>query len=981
MLKAICDSTFRARVTGVSMTSLALALAVPFSPAAAQDAAAPTGNEGATPAAVTAQPDAAAPEAETIVVTGSRIARSGFSTPTPVTVVGEERLQALAITNVADALNQLPSFRASSSPANQQTFGGSVGARVLDLRGLGAPRTLVLVDGRRFVPSTSEGTVDVNLIPSGLVQRTEVVTGGASAVYGSDAVAGVVNFILDRRFEGFKADIQAGISERGDDANQFASFTAGSKLGERGHVTIAAEYENNEGLAGCYEARQWCAQERSIVGNTPAGRFGLPSSVITSDVHPSTLAPGGLINRSLDAAGRPVFANVANDPLRGIQFLADGTPAPFAYGQLAGPLFMIGGDNHNRNPYLSSVLLKVPVERYSAYGSLSYDLTDDLKGFVDLSFGRVKGTTLSSTFRDFNGSLIGNIQRDNAYLPASIAATMAANGISQLTFGRAGFDLGSPKAVSTTKTYRAVAGLEGSLGSSWRWDAYYQYGRTDFRQDISNDPINPNLRKATDAVRTASGAIACRVNVDASTANDDPACVPINLFGENRFSDAARSYVLGTGFQTTRNTQHVAAANISGDLFNIGTRPVSLSVGGEWRRNAINGATDPISAINGFWVLNGQAVNGKQTVKEAYAETVVPLLTETRFARSLELNGAVRYTDYSDSGSVTTWKAGGVYEPVRAVRFRVTRSRDIRAPNLSELRGPQTKTTVGLTDPLTGFQANPVVTRGANPNLGVEKADSFTAGVVIAPTGGFFSRMRLSVDYYNLKVKDAIGLLGAQTLVQRCTQGATEFCPLVSRDPAGNILSVQDVLLNANALKTTGFDVEFDYRQSLGNAGDLSLRMLATIVKDLITTDSAGSLDRAGQTGSRAGTILGVPDYTLDGLLTYTKGPGSATLHGRYIPAGSYNVSFIGPDDPSYAVTLPTSVNNNRVPGRFYLDLAATMKVAVSSDREFELYGSINNLLDRDPPAIPSGNLGTNQVLFDPVGRAFRLGARVRFGG
>ncbi|EPR14786.1 hypothetical protein RLDS_01765 [Sphingobium lactosutens DS20] len=308
-------------------------------------------------------------------------------------------MQALNVTNVADGLNQLPSFRASSSPSNVQAAGGNVGSRQLDLRSLEAKRTLVLVDGRRFVPSTGEGTVDINLIPSGLIQRTEVVTGGASAVYGSDAVAGVVNFILDRKFTGLKADFQLGLSERGDDFNQFASLTYGTALGERGQFVVSAEYENNDGLGGCYQARAWCAQERSIVGNTPAGTAGQPSSIITSDVHVSTMSPTGLINRSLNAAGQPVFSNVALDPLRGTTFTASGTPTKFNYGQFAGPLFMIGGDGHGFNPFLSSLLLKVPVERYSLYGALKYELSDTINATLDVSYGHVKGTTLSSVRR------------------------------------------------------------------------------------------------------------------------------------------------------------------------------------------------------------------------------------------------------------------------------------------------------------------------------------------------------------------------------------------------------------------------------------------------------------------------------------------------------------------------------------------------------------------------------------------------------
>ena len=915
-------------------------------------------------------------EEQAIVVTGSRIARSGFDQPTPVTVFGAEQAQALGVTNIADGLNQLPSFRASSSPSNVGSGGGNVGARVLDLRALGPKRTLVLVDGRRFVPSTGEGTVDINLIPSGLVQRTEVVTGGASAVYGSDAVAGVVNFILDRKFTGLKAEVQSGFSQRGDDVNWFASVTGGFKVGDRGHFVLSAEYEDNSGLGGCYEARSWCSQEPSIVGNTPAGAGGFPSSIITSDVHVSTMSPTGLINRSLDANGRAI-GTVAADPLRGTTFTADGTPRPFNYGQFAGPLFMVGGEGHGKNPFLSSLLLKVPVERHTVYGSFSYDLTDDVNAYVDASWGRVSGRTQSSTFRDFNGSIIGNIKVDNPYIPASVRQTMINNGIAQLQLGRSGFDLGSPVGISTTETFRIVTGLDGRLGNGWRWDVYYQYGKTNFRQDTYNVPINARMRNAVDAV-SVGGNIVCRINADASTTNNDPSCAPLNLFGEGQFSAAARNYVIGAGFQTTENEQHVVAANLSGDLFSITSRPVGFSVGAEYRKNTIVGATDPISQNLGFWVLNGQAVSGQQSVREGYGELVVPLINDS-FVKTLELNGAVRYTDYSDSGGVTTWKAGAIFEPISGIRFRVTQSRDIRAPNLTELRGPQQRTTIGLTDPETGLQTNPVVIRGSNADLVPEKADSFTAGVVLSPGGGgAFSRMRLSVDYYDIRVKEAIDQLGAATIAQRCFDGATELCGLVIRDANRNILQVNDVLINANSVKTRGIDVEFAYRQPLGSMGDLNMRVLSTIYLDLITEDSAGATERAGQTGSRSGTLLGVPNYTIDGTIAWSNGPFTITSQNRYIPAGGFNVAFIGPDDPRYSITDSRSVNNNRVPGRYYMNLAASYTIALRGNQELELFAAVNNVFDNSPPPLPSFNLGTNQVLFDPIGRAFKLGARVR---
>ncbi|MEO6041705.1 MAG: TonB-dependent receptor [Croceibacterium sp.] len=915
---------------------------------------------------------------DAIIVTGSRIARSGFTAPTPVTVLDSARTQELAISNVADALNQLPSFRASAGPANAQNFGGNVGARILDLRALGAPRTLILVDGRRFMPSTSEGTVDINLIPSILVQRTEVVTGGASAVYGSDAVAGVVNFILDRKLNGLKAEMQFGLSQRRDDGNRYFGAVWGTPLGDRGHFTIAGEYEANEGLAGCYEARAFCAQERSIVGNSPPGTGGQPANIITSDVHNSTLFPGGLINRSFNAAGAPIGTS-ATDPLRGTKFLSDGTPAAFQYGQFAGALFQIGGDGHGTNAFLSSILLKVPVERYSTYASFDYDLTDSIKAFADLSYGHVKGTVLSSTFRDFNGSIMGNIKIDNPYIPASVRTRALAAGVASFTLGRSAFDFGSPKAVSTDATYRGVIGLRGQFGGGWTWDAYYQHGKNEFYQTVTNDVINANLRKAVDAVQVGN-TIVCRVNADAITTNDDPACRPINLFGEGRFSAEALDYVIGEGFQKTTSTQDVAAVNVGGDLFSITDRPVSISVGAEYRKNKIKGTTDPISAGLGFFVINGQAVTGSQEVKEAYGELLVPLLNHRPFFENLELSGAVRYTDYSTSGSVVTWKVGGVYEPITGIRFRATRSRDIRAPNVSELFGPQQKSTTGLNDPIKG-QSNPIVIRGSNPALLPEKADSFTAGVVLAPVGGFLSHLRLSADYFNIKVNQAIGVLGAQTLVDRCFAGATEFCPLVFRDASQNVIQVNDVLVNANSVKTKGVEVELAYRQPLAERTELNLRLLGTYTADLITVDTAGATERAGQTGSRAGNVLGVPDYTIDGVASLTHQDTTLTFHGRYIPKGLFNVAFIGPDNPKYAITLANTVTDNTVPSRFYLDFAFTQKFAVGSGREAELFGAVNNLFDTDPPALPSGNLGTNQVLFDPVGRAFKIGARVRFGG
>jgi len=332
------------------------------------------------------------------------------------------------------------------------------------------------------------------------------------------------------------------------------------------------------------------------------------------------------------------------------------------------------------------------------------------------------------------------------------------------------------------------------------------------------------------------------VNADANPSNDDPNCVPFNPFGEGRYDPRAAAYITGNGFQNTTNEQHVVAIDLRGTLVDLPAGPVKLAVGGEYRSDRIVSTTDPVSLVNGFWTLNGSALSGSVNVKEGYGEIAVPVFADSAIGHALDLNGAIRRTDYSTSGAVTTWKLGAVYEPIKGVRFRATRSRDIRAPNLSELFGPRTRRTIGLTDPLTGLQTNPTVITGSNPDLSVEAADSWTVGAALTPRGGFLGRFRMSVDYYNIKVKNAIGTLGAQTLAERCNQGVTQFCALITRDPSTNtILEVQDVYLNSNELRTKGFDIEFQYRQPLGALGSLNAQLLANINHALTTVDSAGA--------------------------------------------------------------------------------------------------------------------------------------------
>ena len=936
-------------------SALGIAAAALATPAIAQDASARAGADTAneTSAAVD---DTGGSE---IVVTGSRLSRGGFEAPSPLTVVGRDRLDALATPNIGDALNQLPSFRATQSPNNQQVTVSSIGARVLDLRGLGAARTLVLVDGKRFVPSTSQGTVDLNLIPSILLSRVETVTGGASAVYGSDAVAGVVNLIVDDRIDGIRGEVQSSFAQEGDNENLFAALAGGTGFaGGSGHLVLAGEYEKSTGIRDC-SARDWCAVETSLVGR-PAGRTDVPSLNIFQNVRTASMAPGGLIN-----AG----------PLRGTQFADDGTPIPFEYG-LYPVLFMAGGGSGpGTNPFIFGYPLRPAVERASVYGRAEYEVSPALTISADLSYGRVEGRSRGSQLRD-TGTVIGPIQRENPFLPSAIADRMDSLGLAQFTMGRSGFDIGSTNARTLAQTYRAVAGVEGELGGSWNWNAYYQYGRTDYEQEAANSISTARLRYAVDAVTGPDGQAACRVTVQGSADPLAEGCVPMNLFGQNNFSQSSLAYVTGVATQNNRVEQHVVAASLGGDLFETWAGPVPIAIGAEYRSDSIEGDADPLSLVGGWYTANAQRVDGSANVKEAFAEAAIPLAADTPGLQRLEVNGAVRLTDYSTSGSVTTWKVGTIWEPLEAVRFRATLSRDIRAPNLTELFGSGTSSFTGIADPLAGgSQVFVRLLSGSNPDLQPEKADTWTAGVVLQPQD-LLPGFRASIDYYSIKIDDAIGILGQQTIVDRCAEGVAELCALVTRDAGGTMTEVRNILLNVNALRTKGFDVELDYRTRVGAETDLTFRGLGTYVTELTTIDNAGEIDRAGQTGYRAGTVPGVPRYTLDGIIGLDGPVTGFSLHGRYIPRGKYSALHVGPEDEGYSVALPNSINTNRVPARFYLNFSGRVRLALPGGRQAEMYGAINNLLDSDPPKIPGPSGGTNQILFDPVGREFRIGMR-----
>lgn len=905
--------------------------AMTAAPAAAQDAAEPVGVEAT----------AADAPAEEIVITGSRVARTGFTSPTPTTVLGSEEFAKIAAPNLADVVNQIPAVRPSLTPSSSTNNSQYAGGNYLDLRGLGFNRTLVLVDGKRFVPAQIQGPVDINAIPQALIGSIDVVTGGASAAWGSDAVAGVVNFKFDHKLEGFKGSVQGGITDHNDHRNYLASLAYGKSFADgRGKLLLAGEMAENSGIARQGD-RDWGNQGWGIIAN-PAftATNNEPRNLLVANATSANLSYGGVIN---------------SGPLAGNHFAPDGSLIPFTYGTLRTATGMVGGDGADGS---ADLVLEVPLERRSAYSRLSYEFGSALTAYAEASWAQSQTDHPGLTRTD----TAIRITRDNAFLSPTVRNAMTANNISSFTMGRYNRDYGRGVNHIKAETTRFVGGLEGEIGGGWSWDGYYTYGQTKNRHRGSNARITRNFNQAIDAViDPATGAAVCR-DVAARAAG----CVPINLLGDGAPSPQAIDYVTGETFRLWDLEQQAAALTVRGEPISTWAGPVSLATGVEWRRESADVTSDPLSAAASFATGNTVPWDGMVTVKEAFGELVVPLAANQSWADALELNVAGRITDYSTSGTVETWKVGGTWDVNDDIRFRLTRSRDIRAPALAELFSGATTAQFSPFDPLINQSYSvQTVTRG-NAGLEPEKADTLTAGVVLSPS--FVPNLRVSVDYYDIKLEGAILALSAAAIVDRCYRDQPQLCSLITRGADGRIAQVESSPQNLQSVETRGIDVEVSYRLPVGS-GDLALRGLVTYVDMLRMDDGRTVTELAGSTDQPTiASIGGQPHWRFNANATYETGPATLSLTGRYVGGGNINNAYTFKD-----------LNVLEHSGRLYLDLSAQYALIDDGDDQVSLFAAVSNLLDKDPPITGTGGFATVRSLYDVVGRTYTLGVRFRY--
>ncbi|WP_448663161.1 TonB-dependent receptor domain-containing protein [Sphingomonas sp. CJ20] len=965
-------------------STLLVSLGAAALPAAAQTAQAPVDTQDDT--------------GGEIIVTGSRIASTDLQASVPVSVVNAERIQATGAANVQDVLATLPSVGQNVSRTSSNFSNTGNGTATVNLRNLGSSRTLVLINGRRSLGIAGTSAVDVNNIPTDLLQRVEVLTGGASSIYGSEAIAGVVNFILNDKFEGVRVRGQGTVSDKGDAARQYASVTAGTGFSDgRGHIAANFSYDNDHGLR---------SRNRSFSATDVPNR--------------SSYAAQGLFDVS-NPATQSTFS-----PTSGRTFTFDGNNNLKGY-QGAN----IDGYNRNGDRYLS-----VPVERYMGTVLASYDFSDSFKVYAEGQYAKTKSrasleasaidNSSASPVVNFDGSAYAGIPITSPYVPAAIRAAAIANGTDVIQFRRRSNDIFDRSNRNDRDFYRGVIGAKGSLpfGSNWSYDIYYEHSQS--RDHTTAQSIYmPNYGAALSNEIGPDGQVRC-----SDAAARAAGCAPINIFGFNTASAAASKFLQtytgptrtvtlidGNTVQLVNGTnvtydylakvnQNVVSGSMSGDLFSLWGGPVSLAFGGEYRHEKSSEVFDPFTQAG--LASGNQLTNtkGSFNTKEAFAEVVAPIVEDRPFLHYLGLEGAVRYADYSTVGGVWSFKGGATFAPTPDIRFRAVYSRATRAPNIGELYNSLSQTFPSITDPCDQGQGNgdgatpvalpagcaaipgiaaTVASRGSftyntaqiqtidgllggNPNLKEETANTITVGAVFTPT--FLKRFSLTVDYYRIKVKNAIGIIGQQVSADEClATGAAQFCNNVIRNAQGFITRVNAINLNTGSYLVSGIDLEGRY--SVPIAG-------LTLDIDVLYNHRFKQ-QQTPFAGGKVQNELGQADC-------YSCGRLGSGFKDRVV--GNFT---IGNDQfqfyyrPEYLGPLVDTLGDGATKIKAYLYHNIQGKIMVGDNKNMELYFGVNNLFDKKPPKFGDTNpvtwpgAQTIANTYDLYGRMLYAGATVKF--
>jgi outer membrane receptor protein involved in Fe transport len=919
---------------------------------------------------VTAADDVGA-EMPELVVTGSRIRRTEFDSPIPVVALQKEDISEHGYRDLAEALQDVPGVDQGLNLSAGQTSTQTNGLSTVSLRGLGQNRTLTLIDGHRTVSNVgNSNAVSLSTIPTFLVDRIDVSTGGASAVYGSDAIAGVVNIITDSNLTGIKGRVSGtATNDGGGDGTEYSLAAGGKFLDDRLYVMVTGTYEKQYALRA--KDRDWALESVSYD----------PSSNTVTSPDLSTYTPGG---RFLSSRGAYYYDET---------------------GMHSGFVTAENGYDSRANGTLI-----VPRESISAAGKLGYEFSDSLKFKATVLYSRITTNSVREPYYIYNSSsygvddeyTLGRISRSNPLVPSVIAAASTSSGID---FRRRLTEVGEMAIDNKRETWRAWAGFEGTLFGDWNWDVTYGFGRFEQNQVRTNGVNFQHVQSALNATKLADGSIVC-----ADEAARADGCVPLNLFGVGSISDAAADYIRGDVWYQSINSQHTLSGNLTGTLFELPAGPVQIATGFELRRDHTETHTDELTAsgYSNFAYIPEYA--GTVKVGEAYAEANVPLLRDLPLVHSLSLDGALRVARYNLSGVGTTlsYRAGAQWEPVRGMNLRTTFSRAQRAPDTTELYSPPRDDYDTVVDLCSGVTATAVGTVAENcranagiaaaiaadgvfrqdstsvnaPNSGnadlkEETAYTFTAGVVVNPA--FLPGLQASVDYYDIKVKNAISALSNTNQMLECysdTNGfGNRFCDAITRDAEGQITRLVNEQENLDELRARGIDVavalqfrpevipgrvrfslNYNHRLELGT----KYQGIASQSMD----------DWLGEVGTSRDTGKGSIEWSSKRfMLKWT-----TVYIGKAVDSNEAAATFA-----AAGITDPLFLD---VPAYWRHDLSFRITPPLNAPN-LRIYGSIRNVFDKYGPFLPDGTISGNKYNYSSVygvsGRAFTLGAQFQF--
>lgn len=970
-------------------------------PAFAQDATQATAAPAAPAIASTPASSDGSDQSKEIIVTGSRIPHPELSSASPILTVGAAEVKKTGTTRVEDLLNSLPMVFADqgSSATN-----GASGTATVDLRGLGASRTLVLVNGRRLIPGDpTYPYADLNMVPASLIKRVDVLTGGASSVYGADAVAGVVNFVMDSDFEGFRTDAQYSIYQHNNDAgsNITDPLKAKNFSYPSGNVVDGSTYDANVTFgAGMDDGR----------GHITAYLGYRHIKAITED--------------SRDYSACTLSANAASKVPTAGEYTCGGSASAFpANFYSGGTYYNAAGEVSARNlyNYAPTNYYQRNDERYTAGAYAHYDVSDAFKPYMEFMFMDDKTTAQIAPSGDFfnTSSINCNNPLVSDGLKTSIGCASTSNAATNtdtadLYIGRRNVEGGTRDYNLEHTDYRGVIGAKGDIAKGLSYDAYYQYSRVVYAQNETGDFSVTKLKRSVDVVTDpTTGAPTCASVLDGS----DPACVPYNVFSTGGVTQAALDYLETPTLSQGETTEQVANASLTflGGEYGIQSpfahEGFSLNVGAEYRKETLAVSYDSIALSGDLAGAGGasQDVSGAFDVKEAFVEASLPVIQDKPFFQDLTLGAGYRRSHYNIIGAdssfdTDTYKFDATWAPTRDFKLRGSYNRAVRAPNILDLFSPTNVVLDGSHDPcandattglptataaqcaLTGVTAAQYGNIGANPanqyygqeggnsQLTPEVADTFTAGIVLTPT--FLRGFQATVDWFDIKIKNVIGTYGADYIIDQCIAGVSSYCSLIHRNAAGSLWRgtdgyIVDTAKNTGKNATNGIDVDVTYTTDIGKYGKIGLNVAGTWLNSLSVTPAGSSkYNCAGLYGTTCGSPN--PDWRSRTRLTYTTPKGiSVSLLWRYFSKVA--------DDSERLSGTAAAPGNAKIAAQSYFDLAFTIPVGDI----FTWNIGANNIADRSPPinglGLASENGNTFSQVYDQLGRYIYTGVTLDF--